>query len=264
MKINLLDFFSAKQALAEAETVDQYISDCQYSKQNTLARANTAYTPVKLSEKDYTVLVSLFKEYSKHIPKRLSHDISYVNIVILMPSADTGFPHTRPGNLICFPQSAELPSLKTFIHELWHIHQRLFPALWDKLYKEVWKFTPFNGVGIPDEIYEQIRINPDTIVRGFFCWREEWVPLPIFQSVTQPKMSDCAIWFWNIRTKQIRHTMPIAWKDYFYSSLLSSTSYEHPHEVSAYMLSEFSPDIKQPSAFSNLVKGVGITSFSKY
>jgi hypothetical protein len=29
------------------------------------------------------------------------------------------------------------------------------------------------------------------------------------------------------------------------------------------MLSEFSTDIKQPSAFVDLVKGVGVTSFSK-
>lgn len=263
MRINLLDFYSGKNALAEAESIDQYITDCQYSALNKLARANTAYTPAKLGEKEYSVYSSLFIEYKKHIPRRLETDIEYVNIIILMPSADTGLPHTRPGNIICFPQSATLPSLKTFIHELWHIHQRLFPAIWSKIYKEIWNFTTYNGNDIPDELYNHVRINPDTVTRGLFCWKNEWVPLPIFLSPTQPKMSDCAIWYWNTKTKQIRHEAPTAWKDIFFNSILPSSSYEHPNELSAYMLSEFTFDMKSPPAFLQLAHGMGATSFSK-
>lgn len=260
MRINVIHVNHSKDVLYIAEENDDYISSCMESNTNSLARANTTYKAASLSEQDYIAYNDLFKEYTKLVPERLLYDLDYVNVLILMPSADHGFPHTREKQTICFPQAAVLPPLKTFIHELWHIHQRKFMDLWQKLYQDVWKFKAYDSKHIPEEIYTMIRINPDTIQYGLYCWRDEWVPIPVFLSPTQPKMNECEIWFWNAKTHRIRRTMPEAWRSYFHSSLIPNSAYEHPNELSAYMLAELPADTRSPQAFVDLAKAVGAIS----
>lgn len=260
MRINIIRANQSKNILNLAENNDDYISSCMESKTNLLARANTTYKGMTLSEMDYMVYNELLDEYKSHVPSRLTYDIDYINILILMPSADHGFPHTREKQLICFPQTSILPPLKTFIHELWHIHQRKYMELWNTMYMNIWNFTAYDSKEIPEELYTMIRINPDTIQYGLYCWRNEWVPIPVFLSPTQPKINECAIWYWNVKTHIIRHTMPEVWRSYFYSPLISNFAYEHPNELSAYMLAELSADTKSPQAFVDLSKALGAIS----
>lgn len=259
MKLYILTGDRGRAALQEAESQDKYIQSCQASDVNRLARANTAYSPAFLNETDIQVFRTLFDEYSKFIPPRLLRDIHHIAVVILMPSADKGFPHTRQKEIVCFSQSATLPSLTTYIHELWHVHQRLYPLEWNKLFETVWNFKPYLG-DLPENVRSMLRINPDTIIPGLYCWKNEWVPVCVFLSPTQPKLDDCAIWYVNIKTNVIRHSMPEIFRDYFYSRLLPASTYEHPNEMAAYMLSQFSKNESGPPAFKDLVKAVGITS----
>jgi hypothetical protein len=262
MKLYILFGDKGKEALDYAERKDRYIDRCLQSPANSRARTGTAYLVAHLSESEMNTYTQLFEEYKRHIPQRLLADLDYVSIVILMPSADTGFPHTRPDRLICFPHSASLPSLSTFIHELWHIHQRTYPDIWARFYERVWRFRPSSAEDIPEELYSHIRINPDTLAQRFYCWRDTWVALPIFQSPTQPRLGDTSIWFVNIQTGLWRKSAPAEWIDYFgNNTMLPLSAHEHPNELSAYMLSLFSHDMKGPRAFRDLVTSIGATSF---
>jgi hypothetical protein len=250
------------EALHYAESKDKYNRLCRDSPANAEARNRMNYTAASLNNVDINVLNNLFNQYTNFVPPRLLHELDYVSIGMLMPSADKGFPHTRPDRLICFPQSAALPSLETFIHELWHIHQRKYPELWHKLYTKVWGFKEWRGeMELPEDLLRQIRINPDTLLYGLYCWRDEWVPLPIFTSPTQPRMDECSIWFWNTKTRRWRQTPPETWTAYFSSHIIPDSANEHPNELSAYMLSKIAHDIKSPPAFVDLVNSIGRTAF---
>jgi len=261
MNIYILCNARASEALAYAEQKDNYIEECLDSRANARARMGTSYTPAKLSDTEVGAMRTLFDEYRRHMPMRIQRDIDYASIVFLMPSADTGFPHTRPDQLICFPQQATLPSMETFLHELWHVHQRKYPDLWKRLYKNVWKFRPFPLEQIPAELREHMRINPDTMLDGPYCWRDTWVPLPIFQSPTQPRLGDCSIWFYNVGTRLWKKSAPVEWSAYF-GNVLPPTAHEHPNELSAYMLSTMSQEqVGAPPAFRDLSASVGAISF---
>ena len=261
MNVYILCNGRASEALNYAEQKDRYVETCLASPSNAHARIGTSYTLAKLSDTDTNAIRTLFDEYRRHMPHRLQRDIDYVNIIFLMPSADTGFPHTRPDQLICFPQQATLPSLETFLHEMWHIHQRKYPALWRRLYKTVWQFRPASADQIPAELRKYMRINPDTMVDGPYCWRDTWIPLPIFQSPTQPRLGECSIWFYNVNTHVWRKTAPADWVAYF-GNTLPPTAHEHPNELSAYMLSTLTQDqTGAPPAFRDLSASVGAISF---
>ena len=262
MKIHILITPKIHEALHYAESKDKYNKLCNESPANASAREGMNYTAASLSNVDINVLNNLFNQYVKLVPPRILSDLDYVSIAMLMPSADNGFPHTRPDRLICFPESGALPSLQTFIHELWHIHQRKYPDLWNRLYTTVWGFKQWRGEAeLPMELMKQIRINPDTLTYGLYCWKDEWVPLPIFTSPSRPRMNECAVWFWNVRTKRWRQTPPEAWNAYFSSHLIPPSANEHPNELSAYMLSTIGHDMRTPPAFAALVDAIGRTAF---
>jgi len=262
MNIDILNGKGAAEALASAERKDQYNKKCHESISNYTARSNTIYKPAQLNETDMKSYTQLFKEYMTHLPVRLLREIKSVNITILMPSADTGFPHTRPDNMICFPQSAILPSLQTFNHEFWHLHQRAHPAFWNTIFMQYWDFTPYDIAQIPDHLRSQIRLNPDTLQSNLYCWKDEWVPLPIFQSPAQQKLGDCSVWFWNARTRLWKTTMPATWAEYFHSPIIPPSAHEHPNELSAYMLSQIPEDTRGPPGFLKLARAVGAIAFS--
>jgi hypothetical protein len=257
--VMILNKFECHNELINAESVDKYLELCSKSWANSSARSSNNYNAYTLTDVEINAYFKLFNEYLRYLPPRLLSDINFIKICILMPSADNGFPHTRPGNLICFPHASILPPLKTFKHELWHVHQRLYPLKWRKIYIDVWGFSPYRLSDIPEQYRKQVRLNPDTIMFGFFCWRNEWMPLPIMTSPTHPKLNECEIWFYNVRTGTIRHSMPDAWSTYFHSTLLPASAHEHPNELSAYMLSELHKDDKS-QAFKDLLSAVGITS----
>lgn len=263
MKLYILFGDKGKEALHYAERNDRYITACLESPANSRARMGTIYQVANLSPVEMNTYTQLFEEYKRHVPRRLLADLDYVSIVILMPSADTGFPHTRPDRLICFPHSGRLPSLSTFIHELWHIHQRTYPDLWARFYEKIWKCKLYSIDNIPDELYSHMRINPDTLAQRVYCWRDTWVALPIFQSPTQPQLGECSVWFLNIRTGVWRKSAPVEWAEYFGGDerQIPASAHEHPNELSAYMLSLLSHDAKGSPAFRDLVSSVGVTAF---
>jgi hypothetical protein len=169
-----------------------------------------------------------------------------------MPSADGGMPHTRPQNIICYPDISQLFSKTTLIHELWHIHQRNYKDLWFKTFKRL-GWVIWDGK-LPDELEKARRFNPDTLDCPFWVFDSEWLPVPIFKNITQPNVSDVEIWFYNIKTHYHIKRVPGQIESYFPG--LNPNAYEHPREITAYMLSEPEKH-KNSQGFKHLIEYIG-------
>ena len=78
--------------LEQAEQIDRYRTKCMNNEYNSLARRNEHYFLVD----DLSVRTSIMFRAQDF---ELTQD---ANIVLLHPSADSGMPHTRANNIICF------------------------------------------------------------------------------------------------------------------------------------------------------------------
>ena len=113
--------------LEQAEAGDSYRRSCANSFLNDKARAGQGYELSSLSadaERSLRNAIDTIPIYS------------ICEIAILNGKADNGFPHTRPKNLVCIPDSlcSNTPAtpkfMETLIHEAIHVHQRLNKDAW--------------------------------------------------------------------------------------------------------------------------------------
>jgi hypothetical protein len=247
----------AEQHLNEAEKQDFYLEECFDQVSNAKAREKLSYRPNSFAVHDYQGVVLFLERAKDLVPKRLQMDLKTVNIIQLMPSADDGMPHTRPNNIICFPDISQLYSMITLKHELWHVHQRNYQELWLSVFRSIgWK--PWKGV-LPERLEQNRRLNPDTIDHPNWVFQDTWVPIPIFRNITHPKVSDVDIYFYHVFEKY--HTKKIPSELSFYFSGLPMIAFEHPREVTAYMLSE--PEkYGHSKGFKDLIEQIGHISLS--
>lgn len=247
----------AHRLLQAAENKDLYIEECHDDRSNSLARRNLTYVPNIISARDISFVNSYLSGVISSLPPRLLSDLDEVKIIQLMPSADGGMPHTRPGNIICCPDISQIFSKSTLIHELWHIHQREHRDLWEKAFKRIgWEL--WNG-RLPEQIENNRRYNPDTIDSPFWIFDGQWVPVPIFKNITSPKVGDVEIWFYNPSKKYHVKEVPSELQSYFPG--LPPSAYEHPRELTAYLLSE-SDKYQHTLGFKHLIEQIGHISLS--
>ena len=168
--------------LQQAEQIDQYLSECDDDWVNFLARKHNMYAPNTISTTDTVDYYnSLFKRLSYYLPKQL-HNVGDIKIVVLMPTADGGMPHTRPPNIICYPgqrgvthgtvNSIINESPITFVHEVCHVHQRKFSKMWTKLFAEM-GWIEWNDNGTFKEKHDEPTIGRSCILdphRFSFTW----------------------------------------------------------------------------------------------
>ena len=165
----------AQEALDKAEALDGYRAACAACPLNAEARKKQIYTPYFLEKK------SLEKLYGRMFTIPL---ISTMDVVVLHPSADNGYPHTRPNSIICVPANVVATSddslANTLLHEAIHVHQRRHPETWAAACsREGW--TPVSTDQIPEEFLRRCRLNPDTFFQQrFWAWEKYNVPLPLF------------------------------------------------------------------------------------
>lgn len=225
---------TAQELLNKAERDDMYLEECQDDKTNAIARRNMTYSSNMIPLKDFNYAVAFLESSLPYLPKRLQYELGNIKIVQLMPSADGGMPHTRPGGIICFPIISQLFSKTTLIHELWHIHQRQYQDLWLQVFKEL-GWLPWAG-RLPEKLEANRRYNPDTIDAPLWIYNDSWVPVPVFKDITHPNVSQVDIWFYNpgrgYHTREIPSEISRVYVD------LPSSAYEHPREITAYILSE--------------------------
>jgi hypothetical protein len=251
------DKTEALNELSAAEKIDMYNEECHDDKANSIARRNLTYTPNTFSLRDYNYAKSYLESMIVNLPQRLVMELGDVKIIQLMPSADGGMPHTRPGDIICYPNVSQIFSKVTLIHELWHIHQRKYREVWFKAFKRM-DWTIWNGQ-LPEQLEKNRRYNPDTIDYPLWIFNETWVPIPVFRDISRPNVADVEIWFYNPQKQYHSKTVPGEISSYYPN--LPHSAYEHPRELSAYMLSE--PEKYEDSkGFKDLIETIGVISIN--
>jgi hypothetical protein len=251
LTLSVLPYGHASQRLADAEAADFYMARCNESKSNLTARRGHIYAAYNY-DADYRLKLHHSLEAST-IPSILLRDLGHTEIAVLYPSADGGMPHTRPQNIICIPYSHTPPSHTTIMHELWHIHQRRYPAKWESALNAALGYRPWPAATLPDELERQRRYNPDTITTPFWIWRDTWVPVPVFQNITAQTLTNTRTWFYNVKTGRISHEIP---PEMLLRELpASAATYEHPYETAAYILSE--PATRNSALASRLIELLG-------
>jgi hypothetical protein len=248
----ITDKKDAQLYLNKAETFDYYLAECHDDKLNSIARKNLTYTSNTICIKDMNYANAFLDGVISDIPIKLLNELNTVNIVQLMPSADGGMPHTRPGSVICYPDISQLFSIKTLIHELWHIHQRENKQYWLEIFKRI-GWSIWDGK-LPEQLENARRYNPDTIDSPFWIFDNKWIPVPIFKDISRPNVSDVEVWFYN--PEENYHIKRLPDEIMLYFPNLPSAAYEHPRELVAYMLSE--PDkYKNSYGFQHLLDTIG-------
>ncbi len=165
--------------LQAAEEIDRYRAKCAASELNRLARFRHEYIPFfEPRQRELRALASKF-ELTRNC-----------QLVFLHPSADSGFPHTRPQNLICIPagfQSGGGAMEETLLHEGFHVHQRNHESDWMS-YSVRQGWWPIPASEVPDRWRDRCRLNPDTLSHPFWLWEERYIPLPLFTNEASPSL----------------------------------------------------------------------------
>ena len=209
--------------LAKAEQIDKYRTACSRSEINRLARSQHIY--------------SVFSNENPAALQQVADTMDLTRgskIVILHPSADNGYPHTRPGNLICMPAGFSLYNApKTLLHEACHLHQRSHASYWTSYsIKQGW--WPVAADQVPERWRARCRINPDTMANPFWSWQEHYVPLPLFRNEQSPSMDECDVRWYDMRNGVLYKVPPPS----FTARYGDTGQPEHPFEVSAIEFSE--------------------------
>jgi len=253
IQILICDDTTAKKELQKSEDIDRYRALCLGDRANAGAREFFSYVPIHSSKNEFLQIENRLQHFCELVHPVLQSGLGIVKVIILMPTADGGMPHTRAGAVICLPMTLSLMKLNTFEHELWHCHQKRYSRWWKKFYEEKWNMTPWKGE-FPSELANQIRINPDTCESGPMIWRQRWVAVPVFLSPTSPQLKDCAVWWWDNREKLIRKSSPPEWDQFFACNQVPAIAHEHPNELSAYYLGNLDTIGVQSTALVSLLK----------
>ena len=210
------------QALQRAEGIDQYRAQVAANPINRLARAGQNYITIP------------FSLNRKIPPPDLSQPWPSGQVVWMDPTADEGLPHTRPPYYIMMSRTfPEGDLVKTLLHERVHVHQRLYEPVWEKLVADAWEMKPWVG-DLPTDIQARRRMNPDLLFAPLFIWKDTWVPLAIFKSSSQPKLTAVDIVWWNSKQRTIFREAPPGWTEFFGNNPAG----EHPYEIAAYLIAD--------------------------
>lgn len=224
------------EELELAEQKDGYRAACASNELNAIARRGQTYRP-------FFVQATIAQNVSAIADKIQLLDDTH--IMILDPTADNGFPHTRPG-IVCLPAGAAAAAdiETTLIHEAIHIHQRENRDMWRMaLRREGW--TPLTLASVPVSVKERCRINPDTMATPFWAWEGIYVPLPLFSQTSSPRLSDIVIKWMDLRNGALYSEIPPS----FAKRYGNPPQPEHPYELLAVEIAEAgirtSPDLER-------------------
>jgi hypothetical protein len=213
--------------LDRAEALDSYRAACEANQANRLAREGQVYQLSEISPQALTALQDAAGEIQL---------LDGCELAILDSSADAGFPHTRPKNLICLPAKMCTESISssfkiTLIHEAIHIHQRAHVVEWNTACRQV-GWTPVDSEQIPSEFRERVRINPDTMMKPFWAWQTHNVPLPLFRGT--PRLQGTDVQWLDLRMGTLFHDAPKSFVKVYGEAIHQP---EHPYEIYAELFS---------------------------
>ena len=150
-------------------------------------------------------------------------------------SCEQGLPHTRDKDIIAMPKSYHGDYDRTIEHEKVHLNQRRNLETWINFYKSSWDYEIFSEPPefMPKELIEKRRANPDISFHPWCCWRKRWWSVPIYED--DLSLSRAPIMWYDQEQDKISDNPPVEWTNFFGNKI---SQMEHPHEISAVILSE--------------------------
>lgn len=251
------DEAEAQRLLDEAERKDFYVEECREDRANAEARSGCVYQARGMSPAEVAFFHVIVSNARGFLPLRLRTELTGpVSLIALDRSAEGGMPHTRPEQVICYPDVYQTYTVGTLLHELWHVHQRQYAGWWQEVFRSIeWEPVTEGEMTLPLQLENHRRFNPDTLDSPLWCFRKSWIPIPVFRDVVRPKVGEVDIWFYHVSLKYHVKRPPRELSEEHHHSLPAS-AYEHPREITAYLLSE--PEkYGNCTAFSRLVEAVG-------
>ena len=158
-------------------------------------------------------------------------------VIYTMPkSCEQGLPHTRHNNVVAIPEN--FPERRfniTLEHEKVHIDQKKNPEKWKAFYLNKWHYKIHDSPPsfMPVELINNKRANPDTGDEPWCCWKDRWWSVPVYKE-NNVSLSQATIKWYDQETKQVSNKPPKEWIDFFGNDIFQL---EHPHEISAVLLS---------------------------
>ena len=150
-------------------------------------------------------------------------------------TCENGFPHTVNETTMMIPEGYSKDRLPATIeHEKVHLLQLKSPDLWEGWYKLLWSYTIQANVpkGMPAELIERRRYNPDTEDKPFACWRGRYWSLSIYTSKNPGSIAEVRTVWWDQETGRVSEETPPEWADFFGQQPQN----ENPHEMAAQMI----------------------------
>jgi hypothetical protein len=217
---------SASELLLNAEKIDGYRAAIEGSFLNTVARRGDYYHPSSVSPSEGERLLAEIDKIE------LLNDAM---VVVMHATADSGYPHTRPLNIVCIPatsiEGVSTDALATTLrHEAIHVHQRNNIETWTAAcMKDGWSLVP--TARIPGRFRDRCRINPDTFKpQQFWAWEHTFVPLPMFFRDDAPRLGDVQIKWYDLRNGALYTDPPFSFQIRYGANPAQP---EHPFELLA-------------------------------
>jgi hypothetical protein len=117
-----------------------------------------------------------------------------INIAKAKPWLEAGMPHTLENTIIMDADWFTNPRASTFIHEITHVQQRMYPVEFEDLYPTLGYYYYPHYIKGMEQVYAVNRNNPDGTSTKWL-WTDakegsEWWIGAIFTSVTPQKLTD--------------------------------------------------------------------------
>jgi hypothetical protein len=117
---------------------------------------------------------------------------------------------------------------------------------WLEFYQRAWGYKCLTAppAGIPAEYVARRRPNPDTEAAPWAVWRGRYVFFSVFGE--DKTLTGAPVLVWDLERGRALDAPPEAWRAEFCGTGVCPHQYEHPHEISAEMIT--SGTSKAPAA----------------
>lgn len=169
-------------------------------------------------------------------------------IELVDETCEDGLPHTVDADRIRMTRSVWNGKRREDIlrHERIHLLQRRDLLAWYQFYKAKWGYTDFTRVPPVGAPATNVRSNPDTADSPWVCWGNRYWFVPVYRDPKNPRIRDAETRVWDARLA-VWSDPPREWVSFFCEEGRCPYQLEHPHEISAEILSDTRP-WKTPAA----------------
>ena len=180
----------------------------------------------------------LFKSIDECMVSEIIHTPNGI-VQIVNDECKEALPHTTDKNTIRMTKKVWASSRRNDVlfHERVHLEQKRAASDWAEFYRSYWEYdiSAKPPPDLPSKFVEHLRPNPDTKVAPWALWRRRYLFFPNYANSNAPSLKDIRVQIWDVQEKRLV-TVPDEWKTLFCHEDSCPYQFEHPHEISAELL----------------------------